>query len=335
MVNILLSVIIILLMVIAVWAFYIGKNLGNQNSNGSTAGVNNNSSEITVKLISDERCTNCFTGELEANLKKIPALANVNFEKMDFADKDVSEYLLENDIKALPAVIFNRSYIDQAINTYLQPLKSGEYTLNIGAEFDPFAKRSERGFLTIDVADIAKVKESSYIKGSEDAKITWLEYSDLECPFCAKLHNSPTPKEVMEKYEWTVNKIFNHFPLNFHANAQKAAETLECAAQLNGSEVYYNLISKSFEKYNNNNFVLTGLYDLAAKMWVNKSKLIECVDSGKYADKVVNQMQFGQAKFNVTGTPGNVLVNNTTGEYIVLSWAVGTQAFTTAIESLK
>lgn len=335
MVNILLSVIIVLLMIIAVGAFYVWKNTGNQNNTGTGTQPNVNTWEISVKIISDTRCTNCFTNELETNLKKIPALANVEFEAADFADSGISDYLLENEIKTLPAVIFNRSYIDQGINSYLLPMKSGEYSLNIGAEFDPFAQRSERGFLKTEIENIAKIKEGSYVKGDAEANITWLEYSDLECPFCAKLHNSPTPKEVMEKYEWTVNKIFHHFPLNFHANAQKAAETLECAAQLNGSEVYYSLISKSFEKYNNNNFTLSGLNDLAAEMGVNKSQLAECVDSGKYKEKVINQMQIGQANFNVTGTPGNVLINNTTGEYVVLSGAQGTQAFVAAIESLK
>jgi len=67
---------------------------------------------------------------------------------------------------------------------------------------------------------IQEVKAESYINGNKDAKITWLEYSDLECPYCAKLHNSGTPEELIEKYGDDLNIIFNHFPLSFHKNAQ-------------------------------------------------------------------------------------------------------------------
>jgi len=54
--------------------------------------------------------------------------------------------------------------------------------------------------LILDKKVLAEIKENSYLKGNKDAKITWLEYSDLECPFCAKLHNSGTPEELVKKY---------------------------------------------------------------------------------------------------------------------------------------
>jgi protein-disulfide isomerase len=49
--------------------------------------------------------------------------------------------------------------------------------------------------------------------------VTWLEYSDLECPYCAKLHNAGTPEDLAEKYGNKLNQVFNHFPLQFHNNA--------------------------------------------------------------------------------------------------------------------
>jgi protein-disulfide isomerase len=64
------------------------------------------------------------------------------------------------------------------------------------------------------------VKDSSYIKGNKDAKITWIEYSDLECPYCAKLHNAGTVEALTEKYGDKLNIMYNHFPLDFHKNAQ-------------------------------------------------------------------------------------------------------------------
>jgi protein-disulfide isomerase len=63
------------------------------------------------------------------------------------------------------------------------------------------------------------MKTSAFIKGNTDAKITWIEYSDLECPYCAKLHNSGTPEDLREKYGDKMNQIFQSFPLEFHDNA--------------------------------------------------------------------------------------------------------------------
>jgi protein-disulfide isomerase len=42
----------------------------------------------------------------------------------------------------------------------------------------------------LDTKDLKALKDNSYIKGNSDAKITRIEYSDLECPYCAKLHNA-------------------------------------------------------------------------------------------------------------------------------------------------
>jgi hypothetical protein len=43
------------------------------------------------------------------------------------------------------------------------------------------------------------------------------------------------------------------------------------------------------------------------------------LESGKYTEKIKNQMQVGSELFGITGTPGNVLINVDTGEYEVIS----------------
>jgi protein-disulfide isomerase len=72
----------------------------------------------------------------------------------------------------------------------------------------------------LDKTKLQALKDSSFIKGNKDAKITRIEYSDLECPYCAKLHNSDTEDALKAKYGDKLNIIYNHFPLAFHKNAQ-------------------------------------------------------------------------------------------------------------------
>ena len=68
--------------------------------------------------------------------------------------------------------------------------------------------------------------EADHIRGDKDAAFTIIEYSDFECPFCSRHH--PTLKQLIED-EPDVNWVYRHFPLGFHASAQRAAEASECA----------------------------------------------------------------------------------------------------------
>lgn len=339
--NILLSVIIALLIVIAIGAFYLGQSMNKaitvSDVNDTVTDTSNvQATALVVKIIDDVRCVDCNTDSLISNLKKVPALVNSEFNKIDFADEWVADYLKENNIKVLPAVIFQTNFVAPGINEGLQAINDTEFALNLWptAKYNPFVKRSDRGFLQLDIAELEKIKDNSYIQGNENAEITWIEYSDLECPFCARLHNSSTPKDITSKYGDKLSVVFNHFPLSFHKNAQAGSEALECIGEVSGSDTFYTVIEKSYKIYDNNNFDLDGLYDIAAAEWVNKEALTKCVESGKYTEKVQNQMSVGQATFGVTGTPGNVLINNATWEYEVLSGAYPTPAFEAIIDKL-
>jgi hypothetical protein len=52
--------------------------------------------------------------------------------------------------------------------------------------------------------------------------------------------------------------------LSFHKNAQVGSEALECIGEVAGSDAFYSVLEKSYKIYDNNNFVLDGLYDMAA-----------------------------------------------------------------------
>ena len=69
------------------------------------------------------------------------------------------------------------------------------------------------------------------ILGNPNAPITLVEYSDFQCPYCAR--TAPDVKAVLEKYPDKVRVVYKHFPLSFH-KAAKPAAVASLAAQEQG-----------------------------------------------------------------------------------------------------
>src|SRR3989344_2557551 len=74
------------------------------------------------------------------------------------------------------------------------------------------------------------VRESAFQTGNNDAKVTVVEFSDLQCPACASA--LPAVKTIRQFYSPDeVNFVFRHFPLNIHKNGQIAGLATEAARE--------------------------------------------------------------------------------------------------------
>lgn len=150
---------------------------------------------------------------------------------------------------------------------------------------------------------IPNVTKSDNIRGSIDAKLVLIEYSDFECPFCQSFHT--TMKQVIEEYGDDVAWIYRHYPLNFHPKAQKSAEAAECVAELGGNDAFWKFSDLLFERMPD--IELTQLAALASEIGLNSTDVQDCIDSNKFADKIAQQLKDGSAG-GIQGTPGTVII---------------------------
>lgn len=166
------------------------------------------------------------------------------------------------------------------------------------------------------VAKIPEVTDEDHVKGSRDAKVFLIEYSDLECPFCARFH--PTAQQAVDEYGGQVAWVYRHFPLDtIHSKARPAAEASECVAELGGEDAFWAFTDAIFA---DQTIALSDLASTASKAGAGGSGFQACFDGGKYKDWVEDDYQAGLTA-GVTGTPGNFIVNDK-GEAWIIPGAV-------------
>lgn len=140
------------------------------------------------------------------------------------------------------------------------------------------------------------VTDADWSRGAKDAKVTIVEFSDIQCPFCGRFH--PTMQQIIKDYDGKVRWVYKHFPLDsIHPNARPAAEAAECAGE---QGKFWEFVDTMFADQSK---LGSSYYSQVAKdLGLNTSQFDSCVSSGKYKQKVEDQYQEG-VKLGVGGTP--------------------------------
>ncbi len=153
---------------------------------------------------------------------------------------------------------------------------------------------------------VPEVTDADHILGNKNAKVTIVEYSDFECPFCSK--HVPTIKKLLQTYPKDVRVVYRHFPLSsIHARADRAAEASECAAKLGGNDAFWKMHDKLFaQAASQAGLNDDGYPEMAKSIGLDPNKMKSCLDSGE--TKVIVQAQAsGGNDAGVNGTPANFI----------------------------
>ena len=139
---------------------------------------------------------------------------------------------------------------------------------------------------------------NSPVKGSKDALVTIVQYSDFQCPFCRRVE--PTIDRIMKDYNGKVRVVWKNFPLGFHKNAMPAAEAAYTIYKLKGDEAFWKAHKKFFE---NQRKLGDDFYkEVAKELGVDMAKFEESLSKHKYQAFIRQQMSEG-SKVGTRGTP--------------------------------
>ncbi len=142
------------------------------------------------------------------------------------------------------------------------------------------------------------------IWGPADAKITIVEYSDFQCPYCSRGYQ--TVEEVKKAYPGQIRFIFKHLPLEFHPLALPAAKYFEAIAR-QSSEKAYKFHDNVFSNQGELNSKKEGfLKESAKKAGADMKKLEKDLVDATLMDRITKDTAEAQ-KFGISGTPGFVI----------------------------
>jgi protein-disulfide isomerase len=133
--------------------------------------------------------------------------------------------------------------------------------------------------------------------GGKDAKVTIIEFSDFQCPYCAK--GAELLKEIKKKYGNKVKVAFKNFPLPFHNHAEKAAVAGLCANE-QGSEAFWKLHDSMFSKQDQ--LDEAGLKAQAKAVGLKMNEFEKCLAENKTLARVQADIEEGR-KTKVKSTP--------------------------------
>lgn len=168
--------------------------------------------------------------------------------------------------------------------------------------------------------DVAQVRGDDHVRGNPKAEIVIIEYSDIQCPFCKRFHDSMLQVMANEGKDGSIAWVHRHFPLDsLHPEARPAAIAAECAAKLGGNDTFWKVTDEMFKRQNELSETL--FKELAMNAKLSSSAFASCLSDSEHAARVERDFQEG-VKIGVRGTPYSLIVNQKTGKQVPVPGAL-------------
>ncbi len=160
---------------------------------------------------------------------------------------------------------------------------------------------------------VLPITPADHILGNPLAPVKIIEYSDLECSYCAQFQQ--TLRRIVNDYgpEGKVALVFREFPLTeLHPYAQTAAEAAECVAHTAGNATFWQFIDSMFA---HQPVTPKDIGSYVQKAGANPSAVASCIAAGSMTARVEEERK-------------NALASGAQGAPFALITVRGTPVFT-------
>ena len=173
------------------------------------------------------------------------------------------------------------------------------------------------------------------IIGNPEAPITIIEFSDFQCPFCARFHVQTLPL-LLEEYieQGKVKLVFRDFPIqSIHPNALPASVAAECANEQGEFKAMHDILFDNQSQWSSQETfdAISMFSQYAAQIQLDQETFDSCLNDGKYIEEIRNDLDDGRS-YDVTGTPGFFVGNDKIG-YVELKGAQPFESFKKVIDA--
>ena len=142
------------------------------------------------------------------------------------------------------------------------------------------------------------VGDNDPMQGPADALVTIVEFSDFQCPFCARVE--PTITQLLQDYKGDLRVVWKDNPLPFHPRAKPAASLARFAYEKGGNKAFWAAHAALFE--GQKNLEDAGLEEISKKLGLPWDKVKAAIDADKYGAQITADLDVG-GDFEVRGTP--------------------------------
>lgn len=174
---------------------------------------------------------------------------------------------------------------------------------------DPSPQEPDQATVQKALENIDPITAEDHVRGNPNADIVIVEYSDTECPFCKRFHD--TMREVMGEYESTgeVAWVYRHFPLDsLHKKARAEAVALECAGEQGGNDAFWKYADRLYEiTPSNDGLDSAELPKIAAFVGLDTTTFASCLTSGRYDAHIEAEAQ-NALETGGQGTPWSIVI---------------------------
>ncbi len=147
-----------------------------------------------------------------------------------------------------------------------------------------------------------KISDSDYVLGNRNAPVKIFEFSDFQCPYCARFQD--TMNKIIKEYGDQVAWIYKQFPIASHPLGMPGALATECAGE---QGKFWEMSDLIFA--NQDTLAEASFSKFAGQLGLDTNKFDTCVKEEKYKEKILADYNLG-VESGVQGTPTNFINNN-------------------------